>query len=288
MRIIFSFRTIAFVASYSSVPSDFSRTLSRFSTFIVLSPHLDDAILSCGFFLRKLKQAKKRTLVVTVFTEPTGPPWTKLARDFTRECGFSDPFVFFQARKEEDRRAMGAVGSEYVHLDYVDAAWRKTKAALSIPMLQFFAWLLPSLTFVYPGKRGQFSGNISPEDTALVGSIAASIKRTIKGYSNCVLFVPMGIGGHADHVLVKKAAALLGLPVYYWEDYPYLLDRDGVMRVLEKEPFSEAFAVSGDTKDKQSLIRIYKSQMSSLFPSGDIPLAAERYYAKETGRRVNK
>jgi LmbE family N-acetylglucosaminyl deacetylase len=79
---------------------------------VVLSPHLDDAVLSCGQFLT----AHPGTTVVTVFcgfpAEILDPPnwWAQLS-------GFGPGDDVVAARREEDRRAMGQLGAVPLHLD---------------------------------------------------------------------------------------------------------------------------------------------------------------------------
>jgi LmbE family N-acetylglucosaminyl deacetylase len=79
---------------------------------VVVSPHLDDAVLSCGQFLT----AHPGTTVVTVFCgfPPTilDPPnwWAQLS-------GFGPGDDVVAARRDEDRRALGRLGAVPVHLD---------------------------------------------------------------------------------------------------------------------------------------------------------------------------
>jgi LmbE family N-acetylglucosaminyl deacetylase len=73
---------------------------------VYVSPHLDDAALSCSARILRDVAAGKRVLVATVFS--AGAP------DEAR-------------RKREDRRAMKRLGVEHVHLDYRDAPWRNRR-----------------------------------------------------------------------------------------------------------------------------------------------------------------
>ena len=52
---------------------------------LFLSPHLDDAVLSCGTLLLHAPRAT----VATVFTEATPGPHTRAARTFLRQCAAS-------------------------------------------------------------------------------------------------------------------------------------------------------------------------------------------------------
>ena len=79
---------------------------------LVLSPHPDDAVLSCGQFLAR----HPGTTVVTVFcgipaTYPDPPRrWEQLA-------GFAPGDDVAALRREEDRRALAVLDAYAVHLD---------------------------------------------------------------------------------------------------------------------------------------------------------------------------
>jgi len=38
--------------------------------------------------------------------------------------------------------------------------------------------------------------------------------------------VPLAIGSHRDHVLTRTAAERLGIPLWFYADYPYLVYGD--------------------------------------------------------------
>jgi LmbE family N-acetylglucosaminyl deacetylase len=82
---------------------------------VVISPHLDDAVLGCGALLATHPGAT----VITVFTGgPAGSPdppthWDALA-------GFSAGDDVLGARKQEDIAALAAVGAEPVWLDHFE------------------------------------------------------------------------------------------------------------------------------------------------------------------------
>jgi LmbE family N-acetylglucosaminyl deacetylase len=82
---------------------------------VVISPHLDDAVLGCGALLATQPGAT----VITVFAAgpveyPDPPtPWDSLA-------GFSVGDDVLGARRQEDAAALAAVGADPVWLDYTE------------------------------------------------------------------------------------------------------------------------------------------------------------------------
>ncbi len=101
------------IASGPSVMSSFGWVTEReLERVVVLSPHLDDAAISCGAFL----STHPGVTVVTVFcgVPPTiiDPPnwWSQLS-------GFGPGDDVVAARRAEDRRALARLRATPVHLD---------------------------------------------------------------------------------------------------------------------------------------------------------------------------
>ncbi|AKM32299.1 hypothetical protein AB870_22650 [Pandoraea faecigallinarum] len=84
------------------------------SNWLVISPHLDDAVFSCGRLLASAPGA----VVVTVFAgippdDVAAPPWDEAA-------GFASGNAAMQARRAEDRSALELLGAEPVWLPFLD------------------------------------------------------------------------------------------------------------------------------------------------------------------------
>lgn len=80
----------------------------------VISPHLDDAVLSLGQYLAACDEAR----IVTVFAGV--PEDEELLTEYDKSCGFVSSVDAMKARRSEDRKACAALGAEAVHLDYLD------------------------------------------------------------------------------------------------------------------------------------------------------------------------
>ena len=91
---------------------------------VVLSPHLDDAVLSCGALMI---HAAKRTpvTVVTLFTEAGPPPYTLSARRYLRQVGAEDAESLYRQRRAEDRAALEPMGITWVHAGLTEALYRR-------------------------------------------------------------------------------------------------------------------------------------------------------------------
>jgi LmbE family N-acetylglucosaminyl deacetylase len=100
---------------YSGDPCDGLRALA------VLSPHLDDAVLSIGAFLRHVSRRGSNVTVVTVLAnDPTadGP-----AASWDAACGFESAAAAARGRREEDRQACAVLGVEARWLPYGDETY---------------------------------------------------------------------------------------------------------------------------------------------------------------------
>jgi LmbE family N-acetylglucosaminyl deacetylase len=79
---------------------------------VVISPHLDDAVLSVGQVLGGSPGAVVITLLAGV---PDGDAVT----DYDRGCGFTSSRQAMRQRRAEDRRALAILGAEACHLDFL-------------------------------------------------------------------------------------------------------------------------------------------------------------------------
>jgi LmbE family N-acetylglucosaminyl deacetylase len=89
---------------------------------VILSPHFDDAVLSCWHVLARAGEV----LVVNVFAgePPAGTLgwWDELA-------GASDSAAAVRARIEEDRQALALAGRAAVNLPFLDSQYRQSDQA---------------------------------------------------------------------------------------------------------------------------------------------------------------
>jgi LmbE family N-acetylglucosaminyl deacetylase len=90
------------------------RTLGR---VVAVSPHLDDAVFSCG----QLLAAHLDSTVVTVFagTPPEDAPLTK----WDARCGFASAAEAVSLRREEDRIGLSLLEARPVWLDFIDSQY---------------------------------------------------------------------------------------------------------------------------------------------------------------------
>jgi LmbE family N-acetylglucosaminyl deacetylase len=255
-------------------PAPLRSALNAGARCLVLSPHLDDAVLSCGALLGALDPRCEIT-VLTLFTEATDGPHGRAARSFLRQCAHPDAATLFRARRAEDRTVVEALGARPEHLGLTDALFRQreTPAALAPA-----GRLLPELTHRYPTFRFDIArGRISRGDRRLRADLATRI--AARATEADLLLCPLGVGRHVDHLITRDLGLAWPGNVVWFSDFPYALDHTpdpAFLRRAELRPWS--FDDGLDAKD--ALVRGYGTQVDALFPSGTIPRLPETYWAR--------
>ena len=91
---------------------------------VYLSPHYDDAAVSCGGTIHRQHRTGRRVLVITIFAAPPDPdePLSSMALGLHRHMGCEDDPV--SIRREEDRSAMARLGAESRRLEFQDCIYR--------------------------------------------------------------------------------------------------------------------------------------------------------------------
>jgi LmbE family N-acetylglucosaminyl deacetylase len=92
---------------------------------VVVSPHLDDAVLGCGRFLA----AHPGTAVVTVFAG-TPERYPNPMRPWDVQSGFAPSDDVMAARHAEDEAALAVLGAQPSHLDFIEYSYNEGDRAV--------------------------------------------------------------------------------------------------------------------------------------------------------------
>jgi LmbE family N-acetylglucosaminyl deacetylase len=246
---------------------------------IVLAPHLDDAALSCGALMIHAARHTSVT-VVTFFTEAGQKPYTLSARRYLHQVGARNANVLYQRRRDEDHAALEPIGIKCVHAGLTEALFRRRPNA---GKWSFFARMLPELVHIYPVYRLYVtSGRVAAVDTDTLQSVCTTIQQ-LTGPGPHLVLAPLGVGGHVDHVLVRSAAESSGARVVYYSDFPY----------NQRNPVHDAFVRRNGLVEtrwyelaeaKAELVRVYGTQLQTLFEDGHVPLGPEVFFVPDTGK----
>lgn len=221
---------------------------------LVLSPHLDDAVLSAGGMLCSLARDGFDVVVATVFAGSPEGDLSPLAVDHHERLGLGGDVV--GDRRREDVEAMASLGAVPVHGPFVDALYRKGKSG---------SWLCQSWADVFDERR---------VDLGLVDHLQAWAEVLIFGEPPSALLGPAGIGTHIDHLLTRHTcraiAARRGWTLREWSDLPYAIDDD------PGDAFDGTFLHNDLWARKRTAMRAYRSQATYLARYDEADLRTER------------
>jgi len=231
--------------------------------WIYISPHLDDAVLSAGGLIYDQVRAGTRVETWTLVCgfPPEADP-SPFAQALHFQWGFASAEETVRLRRAEDARAAARVGAQTVHFDgFPDCIYRR--GADGEP-------LYPLDVFVDP----------HPAEAGLPAKMTAALLSRLA--SNDVLVCPLGIGGHADHILVRRAVEGLNRPLWYYADVPYVLNRPEALTPLVRaaRPTVRQVSSAGLSAWVEG-IAAYASQMSTLFESPEKMQEMVETYGRE-------
>jgi LmbE family N-acetylglucosaminyl deacetylase len=144
------------------------------STFVegpvaVISPHLDDAVLSLGATIAMLGRHGVPTKIITVLAND--PDENELAERWDLRCGFSTTAAAARARRAEDAQACELLGADPIWLPFADSdhcakASRDTvKSALKVAIGDAAIVLVPGFPLVHPDHA--WVAEIAVEETVI-------------------------------------------------------------------------------------------------------------------------
>lgn len=146
---------------------------------LALSPHLDDAVFSCGATLARLAGDGAHVMLVTAFTRSMPSP-DGFALTCQTDKGLAPDVDYMALRRAEDRRAAHILGvAQVLHLDLPEAPHRG-----------------------YLSARELF-GPLRRDDDV---GVALRQRLAELGDAELVL-VPRGLGDHVDHRQLVNAVA---------------------------------------------------------------------------------
>jgi LmbE family N-acetylglucosaminyl deacetylase len=164
-----------------------SGALAKHCDCLFLSPHLDDAVLSCALRILKERGEGKTVAVATLFSKG----WQIL-----------EGFDLHRARRFEDVAALTLLGVENpIWLGYRDAPFRNL----------FYS----SFQRVIMGEHAA--------DRAFVDQVSKRVARLYEELAPGTIFLPLAVGTHIDHRLTHQLWCTMPAEanIVFYEDRPY-------------------------------------------------------------------
>jgi LmbE family N-acetylglucosaminyl deacetylase len=234
------------------------------SSLLVLSPHFDDAALSCAALL-----ARRRPVdVATVFA---GTPTRPVQSTWDRQAGFRDSTDAMRARRQEEETAFAGSGHRLRALDLLDVSYLAGRRdAADERALQTFvtAWFdeEPSGVVAVPAGAGRRRGTAGIRARRALG------------------LEPLA--QHPDHLFVRDVVLHMLPPeriVVLYEEMPYCFGKgadDEASRVLGGRDV-DSVVLPVDRVAKAQRIAAYRTQIGMLrgrIASAEHLPVGERYW----------
>jgi LmbE family N-acetylglucosaminyl deacetylase len=217
--------------------------------WIYISPHFDDAVLSCGGLIWRQAQKGMHVEIWTVCAgdAPSGT-LSQLAMDCHQQWGLESAKDVVSARRLENLEAAALVGADTVDFSIPDCIYRRSLTG---------ELLYPEDVFA----------TIHTFEKDLDVDIAAALISELR--PDDIIVSPLAIGGHVDHIMTRLAAEHLGRPIWYYADIPYLINHPEILAPATEGLKETIYPISQKGLGVwQRGIAAYASQILLLFENG--------------------
>jgi len=238
--------------------------------WIYLSPHLDDAVLSAGGLIYE-QTGSDIPLEISTFMCGYAPPGevSPFAELQHAQWGFSSAEETTRMRRQEDKKAAALVGASVVHFDFLDCIYRRGRNG---------EWLYNDI-LVPP----------HPEDAEIPAQIAQAITDRLQ--PDDVLVCQLAVGSHVDHVLVRQGAELLGYPLRYDIDVPYIFYKREELGPKSAGMKESVYSIAETSLNRwKEAALAYQSQIVVLGDAFNTPEKVQEsiqaYWAEQQGLRL--
>jgi LmbE family N-acetylglucosaminyl deacetylase len=170
--------------------------------WIILSPHLDDGVLSCGGLITGLVP-KADVEIWTLFCgAPICGPYSPAGKWLHSISGGVAGRSLTRQRRQEDTKACKVLGAGHRHFHWRDAVYRKARDG----------------RFLY-NECKQKSWHV--DDEPMISEMATTLRDELSREDQ--LLVPLGVGRHVDHLIARQAAETSGhTQMAFYAEIPYI------------------------------------------------------------------
>jgi LmbE family N-acetylglucosaminyl deacetylase len=237
--------------------------------WIFLSTHFDDVVLSAGGLAWELTNRGDRVEIWTICAgdPPFGKPLADYAKMLHIFWEFGDEDVPF-LRSQEDLACCRVLGAAYRRFTVPDCIYR----------------FLPGSDEPVIKVPDDIEAPLEPDEAHLIPPVTDFLRKNLP--EGCELVIPLTIGHHRDHVLTRTAAERLGIPLWHYVDYPYIIQEQYDLAEwipAQAEQFSLAVSSEG-LKAWQDGIACHRSQIVFFWADvAEMRLGIEAYSKSSAG-----
>lgn len=241
---------------------------------VFLSPHIDDAIGSCGGMIAKYATYQQPVHIVNIFSGHASPPFSDFAKKLHKVWG--NPINVTQTRRAEEAAATKRINAVVHFGAALDAIYRRDHAG----------------NWFYPLEQDLFD---KPNENDKNDQIRECLNRlkSILSIADFRIYAPLGIGNHVDHQIAFNCGLELikeGYPVFFYEDFPYarndLIYQERKCKLAEWISYDVEIG-ENDLHAKIVAYSCYHSQMKFLF-SNEIEMifAVKKFAETQAGHNM--
>ncbi len=225
--------------------------------WVYLSPHFDDAVLSCGGLIWMQTQAGDQVEIFTICAGDVPPgPLSSFAQELHERWETGTEAV--ERRRAEDIAACKYLDAAHQHFEIPDCIYRRADSYGQGDALQ-------ADLFLYATEEA-LSGPLHPGEQGLILKLSTELAQVLPPHAQLVC--PLALGTHVDHQLVRAAAERLDRLLWYYTDYPYVMKNlENLGQLRQTGWHSTTFPVSLDGLQAwQEAIAAHRSQISTFWP----------------------
>jgi LmbE family N-acetylglucosaminyl deacetylase len=241
----------------------------KYKKIVILSPHLDDAILSMGMLSYLLKQYENIS-VINVFTKAHAGSYTFSGKQYLQSLGYTNAEQLYRQRIIEDKKALSSINAKQINFQFSDALFRRKK------QISFIGKYIAEFNHIYPTYRWHVIKRFNPNDFA-IAELQKKLMKTVP--KDAIVFSPLGIGNHVDHVITHNVCRKIFQNVIYYADFPYNIRLDDFGKLPNDY---QKFDLPINYTTKSKLTHCYESQIYGLFPGGILPQHKERFFVPKS------
>ncbi len=216
---------------------------------LILSPHLDDAVLSCGDLIYKYVKMGYIVDVLTIFSGSVNKKYlSDAAKQFHSNCFLDHNAMHY--RKIEDKKAHDFLGCNSLYLDEPECLYRGDKDG-----------------YIYPDLNNIYHLEYTREKES-IKRLSDKLSDIVKKYD--IVYAPMGLGEHADHLMTNESIKLVNekFKLYFYEEVAYVCYyyRDNISSNWGKGMKYKLIEINEEEYNKKiSAILLYRSQLRILW-----------------------
>lgn len=220
---------------------------------VIISPHFDDAVLSCAGLIGCFIEEGKTVEICNVFTkiQKENVKFSKVIREYIAE-DMNNPIAYvdmqvcekwIQLRQKEDDRACKFLNCKKRDLGYIDAIFR-----------------MKSNQYIYDTEEKLFSEYKAHDEEFMKIDLINRLNFICKDFDACLF--PMAIGNHVDHRIVHDMGLEINKNwhnVCFYCEIPYSIDPEFQVLSIEKLNISKLMDL------KLKAVGFYGTQLQGLF-----------------------